>query len=143
MFLLRFLFTLYYRYVASHACSGLARESNLSGIFSGKESSMTSERRLVKCLSLFPFFSRTINIYPQIQSISIPTTITTTAITITTRATTATVPACKLCFYTVQRYVSSYCKALSHRVLAEYVMVSCYQDTERAKHEHRFPESYI
>lgn len=63
---------------------------------------MTSERRLIKCLSPFLFFSTT---------------------TKTTAPATAPAPPCQLCFYAVHLYISSCHKALSHRVLAEHIMV--------------------
>ena len=90
---LRFPFTLYYRPVPSYACSG---KQSVWDFFSGKESTMTSERRLIKCLSPFPFFSTT-----------------TTTTTTTTKTTTTAAAACKLCFHAVHLYVSSCRKALS------------------------------
>ena len=145
---LRFPFTLYYRPVPSHACSG---KQFVWDFFFGKESTMTSERRLIKCLSPFPFFSTTtttttITTTKTKTAAAAGAAATSTATTATTAATPATpapapAPACKLWFYAVHLYVSSCRKALSHRVLAEHVMV-LHQDTQRAKHKHRFPEPH-
>ena len=133
---LRFPFTLYYRPVPSHACLG---KQFVWDFFFGKESTMTSERRLIKCLSPFPFFSTTTTTTAAAAGAAATSTATTTT---TTTAATAPAPACKLCFHAVHLYVSSCRKALSHRVLAEHVMV-LHQDTQRAKHKHRFPEPHV